>query len=73
MSKSGIFHKGFQLFLTWMHANRLGQIPVAVGVASHQLAQPGSGFRSESLLLWVYHQIEKANGQVWVMEIECIA
>jgi len=22
---------------------------------------------------WVYHQIEKANGQVWVMEIECTA
>ena len=22
---------------------------------------------------WVYHQIEKANGQVWVMEVECTA
>jgi hypothetical protein len=54
---------------------RWGNPPTCVGefTASHQLAQPGSGFRSESLLLWVYHQIEKANGQVWVMEIECTA
>ena len=22
---------------------------------------------------WVYHQIEKSNGQVWMMEIECTA
>jgi hypothetical protein len=41
MSKSGIFHKGFQLFLPWVHANGFCQIPVAGVIACDPLAQFG--------------------------------
>src|SRR5574343_249815 len=38
MPKSGFFHAGFQLLLPGMHADRLGQVAVAVGITGYQFA-----------------------------------
>ena len=38
MTKTAFLHQGLEAFLVGMHADRFGQVAVAVGIAGHQLA-----------------------------------
>ena len=38
MAKAALLHQGLEFLLAWMHADRLGQVAVAFGIAGNQPA-----------------------------------